>query len=178
MRRESDAESSDGSDVTISDVFPVVSSTPPPSVKPRGEEKAMASTPPTSALVSKLFPQLKPKAKESSDQTATVGRTFLLVGSSIGSSILNSFFHLSCPFCIYPVLPFVLPSSLPSTTRTCSPYSHPHLSSPYRYFFFTVYLPFILTTFLISVFLSRFYESALLRAVFLSFFFPSNFSIQ
>ena len=64
----------DDSDVTISDIFPLVTSTPPAHLKegqPRRSVEAggsetdglVASTPPTSALVSKLFPQLKPKQK-------------------------------------------------------------------------------------------------------------------
>ncbi|XP_068750144.1 centromere protein J-like isoform X3 [Montipora capricornis] len=64
----------DDSDVTISDIFPLVTSTPP--VRQKGSNTArldqvlenegdgvMASTPPTSSLVTKLFPQLKPKVK-------------------------------------------------------------------------------------------------------------------
>ena len=66
----------DDSDVTISDIFPLVTSTPPAHLKGAGRtqrnEQAvnggadpglLASTPPTSALVTKLFPQLKPKQK-------------------------------------------------------------------------------------------------------------------
>lgn len=69
------------SDVTISDIFPLVTSTPPAHLKGgraqitteqaavSGADGIIASTPPTSALVTKLFPQLKPKQK------ATVSRT-------------------------------------------------------------------------------------------------------
>ena len=64
----------DDSDVTISDIFPLVTSTPPAHLKGgrrqwnteadgSGTDGLVASTPPTSALVSKLFPQLKPKQK-------------------------------------------------------------------------------------------------------------------
>lgn len=70
---DSDDEDDD-SDVTISDIFPLVTSTPPAHLKggqpqrtiaPGGSEAdgLAASTPPTSALVTKLFPQLKPKQK-------------------------------------------------------------------------------------------------------------------
>ena len=59
----------DDSDVTISDIFPLVTSTPPAHLKGgRRQWNAeadglVASTPPTSALVTKLFPQMKPKQK-------------------------------------------------------------------------------------------------------------------
>ena len=64
----------DDSDVTISDIFPLVTSTPPAHQKgsntarldqvlENGGDGLMASTPPTSSLVTKLFPQLKPKVK-------------------------------------------------------------------------------------------------------------------
>lgn len=72
--KNDDDDSDDDSDVTISDIFPVVSSTPPAHQKKSvggnhgqtadGEADCMmASTPPTSALVTKLFPQLRPKMK-------------------------------------------------------------------------------------------------------------------
>lgn len=71
---DSDDDDDDDSDVTISDIFPLVTSTPPAHLKgvqPQrstapGSSEAdglVASTPPTSALVTKLFPQLKPKQK-------------------------------------------------------------------------------------------------------------------
>ena len=64
----------DDSDVTISDIFPLVTSTPPAHVKggrrqwnteadSSRADGQVASTPPTSALVTKLFPQMKPKQK-------------------------------------------------------------------------------------------------------------------
>lgn len=64
----------DDSDVTISDIFPLVTSTPPAHLKGgrrqwnieadgSAADGLVASTPPTSALVTKLFPQLKPKEK-------------------------------------------------------------------------------------------------------------------
>ena len=64
----------DDSDVTISDIFPLVTSTPPAHLKGGQPQRSMAagggeadglvaSTPPTSSLVTKLFPQLKPKQK-------------------------------------------------------------------------------------------------------------------
>jgi len=69
-----DDDDDDDSDVTISDIFPLVTSTPPIHLKggkTQRQEQAVnneadglaASTPPTSALVTKLFPQLKPKQK-------------------------------------------------------------------------------------------------------------------
>lgn len=69
-------EDDDDSDVTISDIFPLVTSTPPAHLKGgdaqepeqaanRRVDGMTASTPPTSALVTKLFPQLKPKMKPS-----------------------------------------------------------------------------------------------------------------
>lgn len=69
-----DDDDDDDSDVTISDIFPLVTSTPPVHLKggkTQRQEQAVnneadgltASTPPTSALVTKLFPQLKPKQK-------------------------------------------------------------------------------------------------------------------
>ena len=72
--RNDDDDSDDDSDVTISDIFPLVSSTPPAHQKKNdggnpgqtadiAADCMMASTPPTSALVTKLFPQLKPKMK-------------------------------------------------------------------------------------------------------------------
>ncbi|KAK2574322.1 Centromere protein J [Acropora cervicornis] len=72
--KNDDDDSDDDSDVTISDIFPLVSSTPPAHQKKNdggnpgqtADSEAdcmMASTPPTSALVTKLFPQLKPKVK-------------------------------------------------------------------------------------------------------------------
>ena len=76
-----DDEEEEDSDVTISDIFPLVTSTPPAHLKGgiaqitteqavvSGADGIIASTPPTSALVTKLFPQLKPKQK------ATVSRT-------------------------------------------------------------------------------------------------------
>ena len=85
--RDDDDDDDDGddddedSDVTISDIFPLVTSTPPAHLKGgraqittdqavvSGADGIIASTPPTSALVTKLFPQLKPKQK------ATVSRT-------------------------------------------------------------------------------------------------------
>lgn len=74
--KNDDDDSDDDSDVTISDIFPLVSSTPPAHQKKTdggnpgqtadsGANCMMASTPPTSALVTKLFPQLKPKMKAS-----------------------------------------------------------------------------------------------------------------
>lgn len=74
-RIEDDSDDDDDdSDVTISDIFPLVTSTPPAHLKrgqPQkntepgadGADRLVASTPPTSALVTKLFPQLKPKQK-------------------------------------------------------------------------------------------------------------------
>lgn len=72
---DDDDDDEDDSDVTISDIFPLVTSTPPVALK-RGqppksqaadaiedERMLAASTPPTSTLVTKLFPQLKPKQK-------------------------------------------------------------------------------------------------------------------
>ena len=72
---DDDEDDEDDSDVTISDIFPLVTSTPPVALK-RGqppksqaadaiedERMLAASTPPTSTLVTKLFPQLKPKQK-------------------------------------------------------------------------------------------------------------------
>lgn len=72
---DDDDDDEDDSDVTISDIFPLVTSTPPVALK-RGqppksqaadaiedERILAASTPPTSTLVTKLFPQLKPKQK-------------------------------------------------------------------------------------------------------------------
>ena len=72
--KNDDDDSDDDSDVSISDIFPLVSSTPPAHQKKNdggnpgqtADSEAhcmMASTPPTSALVTKLFPQLKPKMK-------------------------------------------------------------------------------------------------------------------
>ena len=69
-----DDDDADDSDVTISDIFPLVTSTPPVPRKvgqPQNskgtevmdDEVLAASSPPTSALVTKLFPQLKPKQK-------------------------------------------------------------------------------------------------------------------
>lgn len=69
-----DDDDDDDSDVTISDIFPLVTSTPPAHMKGgrrqwnteaggSGADGLMASTPPTSALVTKLFPQMKPKQK-------------------------------------------------------------------------------------------------------------------
>ena len=75
-----DDEEEEDSDVTISDIFPLVTSTPPAHLKGgraqitteqvavSGADGFIASTPPTSSLVTKLFPQLKPKQK------ATVSR--------------------------------------------------------------------------------------------------------
>ena len=75
-----DYDDDEDSDVTISDIFPLVTSTPPAHLKGgrvqitteqagmSGADGIIASTPPTSALVTKLFPQLKPKQK------ATVSR--------------------------------------------------------------------------------------------------------
>ena len=71
-----DDDDDDDSDVTISDIFPLVTSTPPAHLKGGNAQRheqavnsavdgMMASTPPTSALVTKLFPQLKPKRKAS-----------------------------------------------------------------------------------------------------------------
>ena len=72
---DDDDDDDDDSDVTISDIFPLVTSTPPAHSKGRraqittkqatvsGADGFIASTPPTSALVTKLFPQLKPKQK-------------------------------------------------------------------------------------------------------------------
>ena len=71
---DSDDDDDEDSDVTISDIFPLVTSTPPAPPKgaqPQRSREAggmetdalAASTPPTSALVTKLFPQLKPKQK-------------------------------------------------------------------------------------------------------------------
>ncbi|XP_022789754.1 centromere protein J-like [Stylophora pistillata] len=71
---DDDDDDADDSDVTISDIFPLVTSTPPVPRKvgqPQNskgtevmdDEVLAASTPPTSALVTKLFPQLKPKQK-------------------------------------------------------------------------------------------------------------------
>ena len=72
---EDDSDSDDDdSDVTISDIFPLVTSTPPAHMKigrrqwnteadGSGADGLVASTPPTSALVTKLFPQMKPKQK-------------------------------------------------------------------------------------------------------------------
>ena len=77
---DDDDDDDDDSDITISDIFPVVTSTPPAHSKGgraqitteqaavSGADGIIASTPPTSALVTKLFPQLKPKQK------ATVSR--------------------------------------------------------------------------------------------------------
>ncbi|XP_020628467.1 centromere protein J-like [Orbicella faveolata] len=73
MEDDSDSDDDD-SDVTISDIFPLVTSTPPAHMKggrrqwnseADGSEGdgLVASTPPTSALVTKLFPQMKPKQK-------------------------------------------------------------------------------------------------------------------
>ena len=73
MEDDSDSDDDD-SDVTISDIFPLVTSTPPAHMKGgrrqwntetdgSGGDKLVASTPPTSALVTKLFPQKKPKQK-------------------------------------------------------------------------------------------------------------------
>jgi len=79
-RDASDDDDDEDSDVTISDIFPLVTSTPPAHLKGgraqitteqvavSGADGIIASTPPTSALVTKLFPQLKPKQK------ATVSR--------------------------------------------------------------------------------------------------------
>ena len=70
-----DYDDDEDSDVTISDIFPLVTSTPPAHLKGgrvqitteqagmSGADGIIASTPPTSALVTKLFPQLKPKQK-------------------------------------------------------------------------------------------------------------------
>ena len=69
-----DDSDDDDSDVTISDIFPLVTSTPPAHMKGgrrqwnteadgSGADGLVASTPPTSALVTKLFPQMKPKKK-------------------------------------------------------------------------------------------------------------------
>lgn len=70
-----DDDDEEDSDVTISDIFPLVTSTPPTHLKGgraqitteqaavSGADGIIASTPPTSALVTKLFPQLKPKQK-------------------------------------------------------------------------------------------------------------------
>ena len=80
-RDDYDDDDEEDSDVTISDIFPLVTSTPPAHSKGgraqitteqaamSGADGIIASTPPTSALVTKLFPQLKPKQK------ATVSRT-------------------------------------------------------------------------------------------------------
>lgn len=73
MEDDSDSDDDD-SDVTISDIFPLVTSTPPAHMKGgrrqwnteadgSGADGLVASTPPTSALVTKLFPQMKPKQK-------------------------------------------------------------------------------------------------------------------
>ncbi|XP_078360900.1 uncharacterized protein LOC144645268 isoform X2 [Oculina patagonica] len=74
-RIEDDSDDDDDdSDVTISDIFPLVTSTPPAHLKGGQPQRSTApgsseadglaaSTPPTSALVTKLFPQLKPKQK-------------------------------------------------------------------------------------------------------------------
>ena len=72
-KENDDDDDDDDSDVTISDIFPLVSSTPPMHLKGvyvnSGEkvsnrpDELVTSTPPTSALVTKLFPQLKPKQK-------------------------------------------------------------------------------------------------------------------
>ena len=79
-REDYDEDDDEDSDVTISDIFPLVTSTPPAHLKGgraqitteqaavSGADGIIASTPPTSALVTKLFPQLKPKQK------ATVSR--------------------------------------------------------------------------------------------------------
>jgi len=75
MEDDSDSDDDD-SDVTISDIFPLVTSTPPALMKGgrrqwnteadgSGGDELVASTPPTSALVTKLFPQMKPKQKVS-----------------------------------------------------------------------------------------------------------------
>ena len=77
---DDDDDEEEDSDVTISDIFPLVTSTPPAHLKGgraqitteqvavSGADGFIASTPPTSSLVTKLFPQLKPKQK------ATVSR--------------------------------------------------------------------------------------------------------
>ena len=80
-----DDDNDGDSDVTISDIFPLVTSTPPAQFKESecnaaklgqpvnsGADGMMASTPPTSALVTKLFPQLKPKLKTNVRQNKTV----------------------------------------------------------------------------------------------------------
>ena len=79
-REDYDDDDDEDSDVTISDIFPLVTSTPPAHSKGgraqitteqaamSGADGIIASTPPTSALVTKLFPHLKPKQK------ATVSR--------------------------------------------------------------------------------------------------------
>lgn len=79
-REDYDDDDDEDSDVTISDIFPLVTSTPPVHSKGgraqitteqaamSGADGIIASTPLTSALVTKLFPQLKPKQK------ATVSR--------------------------------------------------------------------------------------------------------
>ena len=84
---EDDDEEED-SDVTISDIFPLVTSTPPAHSKGgraqiTTEQAAMssadgiiASTPPTSALVTKLFPQLKPKQKATVSRAGEWGMIF------------------------------------------------------------------------------------------------------
>ncbi|XP_048582461.1 centromere protein J isoform X2 [Nematostella vectensis] len=66
---------SDDSESTVMDVHDIISSTPPPLRRPRGDhvdsagnEAAVTSTPPTSSLVTKLFPQLKPKPKVSEEK--------------------------------------------------------------------------------------------------------------
>ena len=79
---DDDDDDDDDSDVTISDIFPLVTSTPPAHLKGGNSQRheqvvnsavdgMMASTPPTSALVTKLFPQLKPKRKASVSRHVT-----------------------------------------------------------------------------------------------------------
>ena len=79
-----DDDDDEDSDVTISDIFPLVTSTPPAHSKGgraqitteqaamSGADGIIASTPPTSALVTKLFPQLKPKQKATVSRTGTL----------------------------------------------------------------------------------------------------------
>lgn len=85
---DDDDDKDEDSDVTISDIFSLVTSTPPAHLKGgraqitteqaavSGADGIIASTPPTSALVTKLFPQLKPKQKATVSRAGGWGMIF------------------------------------------------------------------------------------------------------